>query len=246
MMPTAAWALALFAAAAAFGQPAFEVASIRPNISGDGHNVTGGTNIARNEDGVKLEVRNTSLLTCLQRAYGVKAYQISGPDWLDSARFDIAARSSMPVSKDQVLIMWQALLEDRFQLKLHRETVVRPVYALVVAKNGPKIHPAEVEGTSGTWEGKAQLTAKKESMAHFAEVLSRRMDRAVIDETGLAGVFDFVLDLLRDDSHATPEPNFGGAIFTALQDQLGLRLEAKKQPIEILVIDHIEKLPTGN
>jgi uncharacterized protein (TIGR03435 family) len=230
----------------AFGQTTFEVASIRPNVSGDIHNMTGGTSIQRNDDGVKLEVRNTSLSLCLQRAYDVKAYQVSGPDWMSSARFDINARSPAPASTDEVRRMWQALLVDRFKIKLHRETRELPVYALVVAKNGPKMQPVDAEGQSGTWEGKGRLTAKKESMPKFAEVLSRRMDRPVLDETGLQDAYDFVLDLIRDDDRLASGVNFGGAIFTALQEQLGLKLEAKKAPVEILVIDHVEKLPTEN
>jgi uncharacterized protein (TIGR03435 family) len=233
-------------AGAAFGQTTFEVASIRPNVSGDIHNMTGGASIQRNNDGVKLEVRNTSLLLCLQRAYDMKAYQISGPDWMSSARFDINARSPAPATTDAVLTMWQALLVDRFKIKLHRETRALPMYALVVAKNGPKMQPVDAEGQSGTWEGKGRLTAKKESMPKFAEVLSRRMDRPVLDETGLQGAYDFVLDLIRDDDHSGSGINFGGTIFTVLPDQLGLKLEAKKAPVEILVIDHVEKLPTEN
>jgi uncharacterized protein (TIGR03435 family) len=234
------------AAFAACGQTTFEVASIRPNVSGDIHNMTGGTSIQRNEDGVKLEVRNTSLLLCLRRAYDVTAYQVSGPDWLSSARFDISATSPVAATTDEVRTMWQALLVDRFKIELHRETRVLPVYALVVAKSGPKMQPVDAEGQSGTWEGKGRLTAKKASMPKFAEVLSRRMDRPVLDETGLTDTYDFVLDLIRDDDHSASGVNFGGAIFTALQDQLGLKLEAKKAPVEILVIDHAEKLPTEN
>jgi uncharacterized protein (TIGR03435 family) len=231
---------------AVFGQTAFEVASIRPNVGGDDRSVFSRTSLSRSPEGVKLEVRNASLKLCLQRAFDVRAHQISGPDWLSTTRFDIAARAPVAVTMEEARIMWQALLEDRFKLKLHRETRVLPVYTLVVGKNGPKIRAAEGEGQSGTWEGKGQLTAKKESMARFADALSRRMDRPVVDETGLSGAYDFVLDLLRDESHGDPGPNYDGAIFTALQDQLGLKLEAKKQPVEILVIDHAEKLPTEN
>ena len=230
---------------------AFDVASVKQNQSKKSKS---STSIAANADGVKLSMQNATLIFCLQKAYGVKEYQISGPDWLKSNRYDIVA-TAQRVSTEQLMLMLQGLLAERFKLVLHRETKSLPVYALVVAKNGPKIHEVEAVGQSGTWEGRGRLTARKISMAQLAETLSRQMDRPVKDMTGLTGVFDFSVEYAKEDNHPKHQEEGDGSaavessapsIFTALQEQLGLKLDAKKAPVDILRIDHAERTPTEN
>jgi uncharacterized protein (TIGR03435 family) len=125
-----------------------------------------------------------------------------------------------------------------------------PIYEMVVGKNGVKVQPVDPNGSSGTWESADQLTAKKETMEHFASVLSRILDRPVIDKTGLDAAYDFVLEFSREGTQTMQHDpsNASGApsIFTALQEKLGLKLEASKGPVEMLVIDHVEKVPTEN
>lgn len=232
--------------------PEFEVASVKPNRSADAENGKG-TWKATKGDEIKITIRNTSLRACIQQAFGVKDYQIVGPDWLKSERFDIVATASH-ASKEQFGPMLQALLKERFKMELHQEPKELPVYTLVVGKNGPKIHEVPREGQAGVWEGVGKLTIKKMSMAQFAEALSRQMDRPVVDKTGLTGVFDFSLDYTRQETRtrltdegqpaSTPDLGSSPSIFTALQEQLGLKLEGRKEPVAILIIDHAEKEPT--
>ncbi len=236
-------------------QPQFEVATVKPNRSSDPNNEKGYWKAVKGEE-VKITMRNGNLLNFIEEAYGLKEYQIKGPDWLKSERFDIVATASHVSTKNQLGLMLQALLKERFKLEVHRESKVLPVYALVQGKNGAKIKPVKAEGDSGVWNGIGKLTAKKLSMANFAQTLSGQMDRPVLDMTGLEGVFDFTLEytnpnvqpLSNGDAGAGPAPDLGSgpSLFTALQEQLGLKLESSKAPVEILVIDHAEKVPVEN
>jgi uncharacterized protein (TIGR03435 family) len=196
-------------------------------------------------------------------AYRVKDHQISGPDWLASQRFDIVAKLPEGASREQVPEMLQSLLVERFKLALHRDKKEHTAYALVVGKNGPKLHPSEggAAGPGGTIKiGRGHLEVNKTTVSNFADMLSRLVDRPVLDMTELQGRFDFTLDFAPEGmktfgmimgapaekpAESASEPS-GPSIFTAVQEQLGLKLEARKAPVEILVIDHIEKVPTEN
>ncbi len=234
--------------------PQFEVATIKPNRSPDPNNDKGYWRAVKGDE-VKITMRNGNLLAFIEEAYGVKPYQITGPDWLKSERFDIVAIASH-VRKDQLRPMLQALLKDRFKLEVHRESKVLPVYALIQGKSGAKIQAVKPDGESGIWDGTGKLTAKKVTMGHFAETLSSQMDRPVVDTTGMEGVFDFTLEYTKQDVQpkfnadgvgtTAPDLGAGPSIFSALQDQLGLKLESRKAPVEMLVIDHAEKEPTEN
>jgi uncharacterized protein (TIGR03435 family) len=233
--------------------PKFDVATVKANRSPDANNERGYWKAAKG-DQVKITLRNGTLLTFIEQAFGMKEYQITGPDWLKKERFDIVAIASH-VNNDQLRPMLQELLKERFKLEVHRESKVLPVYALVPGKSGAKIQAVKAEGDSGVWGGVGKLTVKKLSMAHFAETLSGQMDRPVLDMTGLDGVYDFTLQYTPEtqpqvtgdgQSPAAPDLAAGPSIFTALQEQLGLKLESRKAPVEILVIDHAEKEPTEN
>ncbi len=234
--------------------PQFEVATIKPNHSPDPNNDKGYWRAVKGDE-IKITMRNGNLLAFIEEAYGVKPYQITGPDWLKSERFDIVAIASH-VRKDQLRPMLQSLLKERFKLEVHRESKVLPVYALVQGKNGAKIQAIKPDGESGVWDGIGKLTAKKITMTHFAETLSSQMDRPVVDTTGLEGVFDFTLEYTKQEVQpkfnadgvgtAAPDLESGQSIFSALQEQLGLKLESRKAPVEMLVIDHAEKEPTEN
>jgi uncharacterized protein (TIGR03435 family) len=138
--------------------------------------------------------------------------------------------------------MMQTLLAERFKLALHRETRVLPVYALVVAKNGPKLQEANPDGRAGlTSEGGrsgVRVTSQKAAMAGLAHRLSLDVGRPVLDRTEIKGFFRITLEWAREGD--------GPSVFAAIQEQLGLKLEATKAPIEILVIDHAQKVPTEN
>jgi uncharacterized protein (TIGR03435 family) len=213
--------------------PAFEVASIKPNRSG------GGVSSIRGSTG-RITMENVSLMKVTLRAYGIpddREYALAGPDWLTSERFDIQASFPADTPPEKVRPMVQALLAERFRLALHRETRQLPIYVLVVGKNGPKIHAVEdgqerTRGTSGHFE------ATKITMQRFADLAANFLGREVVNETGLRGVFDFTLEWSPDEMKPGLESS-GASLFTALQEQLGLKLEARKGPVEVLVVDHI-------
>jgi uncharacterized protein (TIGR03435 family) len=228
--------------------PAFEVASIKPNRSGDG-----GSSI-RGSAG-RITMQNVPLKKATLWAHGIpddREYALAGPDWLTTERFDIQANFPADTPPQQVRQMTQALLAERFKLALHRETRQMAVYALVVAKNGPKIHAVEA-GQGRTTGGPGRLEASGIPTQKLADLLARLTGQQVMDATGLPGVFNFTLEWSPDESQkslpspdAAAAPASGPSLFSALQEQLGLKLEGRKAPVEILVVDHVEKAPTEN
>ena len=182
-------------------------------------------------------------------AYGVGPHEISGgPDWLDAERFVISAKSAQPADGDEeLMVLLQDLLADRFKLTLHRETRTMPAFVLDVARNGPKLEKASPGGTNTTTSNTGiMIEAHSANLDSFARILARKMDLPVVNHTGLEGIFDFKLHWTPD----TTRPQAGSApewpsIFTAIQEQLGLRLRSQKAPVQVLVIDHAER-PSEN
>ena len=197
-------------------------------------------------------MRNVSLRSCIQWAYRVRGYQISGPGWLTSERYDIVAKTSSPAADDQLRPMLQRLLADRFQLALHRETKELPVYWLVAGKRGPKLRAAAGEGNSSMRPAGGGLEFRNFSMPELADRLSARpfsVDRPVLDKTGINGLFDFTMKLADNDAElkrTLEGMERGASDFALFLEQLGLTLQAQKGTVEILVIDRAEKAPIGN
>lgn len=231
--------------------PVFEVASIKPNTSGVAAKKLGFA-------GRQLATTNTSLSYLITYAYGLQARQITGgPAWLETEKYDVVAKpegEGQP-SPDQWKIMIRKLLADRFQLTLHRDKKELSIYAIVVGKNGPKLTKNEGNPSAGPsllFRG-ASLPGKNATMEDLAGVMERTvLDRPVVDRTGLSGKFDFNLIWTPD------ETQFGGArvrppagndtapdLFTAFQEQLGLKLQATKAPVDVIVIDRVSK-PSEN
>ncbi|MGA3205272.1 MAG: TIGR03435 family protein [Bryobacteraceae bacterium] len=228
---------------AAYGQsapaPRFEVASVKPSMAGPGRSTGVATGHGR------VTVGNETLKRCIMGAFNVGPHQIAGgPAWLDSDRFEIAAKSERAEDNDEVLMaMLRTLLAERFQLVVHRETRTVQALVLEVAKNGPKLEKA-ADGPATTENGRGLIDAKVITMNRFAQVLSRQMELPVVDRTGLEGSFNLKLEwapetVKPDAMESRP------SIFSAVQQQLGLRLESRKVAMEILVIDHAEK-PSEN
>jgi uncharacterized protein (TIGR03435 family) len=240
--------LAVCVSGAVYGQSAvaqqFEVASVKPS-NADPSASSG----IRTGHG-RLDGYNVTLKRCIMGAYGVGPHQIAGgPQWLESDRFQISAKADRPIGDAELMAMLQGLLAERFKLVLHRETRTMPAFVLEVAKNGPKLEKAEAgEATTNTStsNGGVVIDAHHTDMDFFAKILARKMELPVVNYTALAGIFNIKL-------YWTPEsarPSDGGAmegasIFTAIQEQLGLRLHSQKAPVEILAIDHVEK-PSEN
>lgn len=219
---------------------AFEVASIKPNLT-DSHTSSAGT-----DPGGKFNATNMSLKDLIAYAYGVRDIQITGlPRELDSVRYDIIASANTPkeMSRGEVAPFVQALLADRFGLKVHRETKEGSVYALVLAKSGPKLtaHKGTVGATgigSSSGSGKASIEGSKASIASLADHLAGKLGRPVIDKTGLTGEYDFRLEWASSEQAADATLP---SLFTAIQEQLGLKLESAKGPIAMIVVDSASK-----
>ena len=244
LLATANWII--FAALAAFGQsappPAFEVASVKPNTSGSGSSHTSGTT-------GQLTITNRSLKELIQMAYSVQDFEISGPDWLGSVKFDIVAKIPAGAQKDQRPAMMQALLAERFELAVHRESKEMPAFALVVGKSGPKLQQVKPGGTSMNDNGNnnsRQITGEGVSMAVLAGTLARIVEHPVVDQTGLQGVYNLKLDFTPENAKSDGPDAAGPSIYTALQEQLGLKLQTQKLPVEIIVVDRVERVPTEN
>ena len=222
--------------------PTFEVASVKLHKPEPGpFRVSTGVEVGR------INYTNVTLKGCIREAYGLRPYQVAGGlAWLNDDRFDIVAKASGPASKAQLMLMLKSLLAERFHLTFHIETKEMPVYSLTVAKKGLRVHEVKDDG-HGTQIGgdpAHAFTARNISMAQFAGTLSRipQVDRPVLNATGLKGLFDLALDYATDD---TSTDSAGPSIFTALQEQLGLKLEPARGPVEILVVDHAER-PSQN
>jgi uncharacterized protein (TIGR03435 family) len=238
--------LAACVLAVAYGQPAvtqrFEVASVKP-INADQLNGSSGGKSSRG----RLTISNVTLKRCIMGAYGVGPNQILGePDWLDSDHFEIVAKAEEPVGDSILMAMLQTLLAERFKLSIHRETKAIQALVLELAKNGPKLEKS-ADGESTTNSGRGLINARNTTMDRFAEVLSRQMDLPVVNRTGLEGVFNLKLEWTPESSKPVKDGAAmeGPSIFTAIQQQLGLRLRSQKAPVEILAIDHAEK-PSEN
>ena len=227
--------------AAAQNTPSFDVVSIRP-IPPGGH--------ARFEslcsNGGGFIARGTPLLWSIKWAYGINDYQMAsnGPDWLNTFdTYDIEAKSAGPVTDKQCRLMVQSLFEHRFQLRMHRQTKVVSAYALVIAKNGPRLPNRGTVTINGEVKQAASEREAPEgwTMARLANYLAsvRAVGRPVLDRTGLSDTFGFEL------SYSTAETDDRPDIFSGLQRQLGLRLQPIKTPIEMWFVDYVEK-PSGN
>jgi len=274
----------------------FEVASIKPAApqamarlqgSADGGPGT--------SDPGRIRFTDMTLKVLIMRAYAVQGFQVSGPSWIDSQRFDIIAKVPDGATRDDARVMLQNLLSDRFRLKLRKESKEAPIYELVVAKGGVKIKeaaqtaapPAEGAGSLSSGlrlrgkdgflrtphgqlgiqamvNGRMRLAGGAVTMARLAEILGMTLGRPVVDQTGLTGTYGVALDFSPEGMGPGPKgpgPGAGGGdaaeprrdsndsgptLFRALQEQLGLKLESGKGPVERLVVESAEKTPSGN
>jgi uncharacterized protein (TIGR03435 family) len=222
--------------------PAYEAASVKVNTSGSGSSSSNGSK-------GQIVMSNQTLKRLIERAYGVKPFQVTGPDWMEAVHFDIAAKYPPDTKNDDRSLMLRTLLEDRFKLAVHRESKEMPGYALVVARKGFKLKPAEPGGSDTNSNGGAvrTLTAKKNSMAQLADFVARNLGEFVVDKTGIDGVYDFELRWTTEEQTSN---DIGGdtapTLFVALQETLGVRLQPQKVPVEVVVVDHVERVPTEN
>jgi uncharacterized protein (TIGR03435 family) len=197
----------------------------------------------------RLICTNVSLRKLIVSAYGIKDYQLAGPDWMNTNLYDITARIPANTPGEDILLMIQNLLAERFKVAMHRESRELPVYALVIGKTGSKLTPAEFGKGGSTSSSPGKTKAVGVPLRSLTDMLSRQLNRPVLDQTGLHGVFDYELEWAPEPKSPVSGEEIretGASIFTALQEQLGLKLEARKAPIETLVVDRAEKTPVEN
>jgi uncharacterized protein (TIGR03435 family) len=217
-------------------KPAFEVASVKVAAS----NVSAPSSM----DLRQVRYTGVRLKSVLQDAYNVKRYQISGPDWIETQHYDIVARLPEGATQEQIPAMLQSLLAERFHLKLHTELRQDRVYALIVAKNGPRLTESAGRPVGMEFhDGRIEFTSV--AMDAFASVLSGYLDYPVLDMTGIPGRFDIVLAPEGGPPNAIPDTNFSLAIVSAV-GELGLKLETRVAPVRHIVVDGGDKIPTEN
>jgi uncharacterized protein (TIGR03435 family) len=240
-------------ASAALGQE-FEVVAVKPNKSLSGSS-------SMNTDQGRLTATNESLRSLIVMAYGMKDYQVEGPDWLSSERFDVAAKfpEALPKDRDkanaELQAMMQSMLLDRFKLAVHREQKTFSVYGLIAGKTGLRFKAVPDCDSHHQSSGNTHYEGTCVSMDAFAEFLARRKslpaDLPVLDMTGLKGFYNLSLDWVPEPKQSADAPvaadsPSGPSLLVALREQLGLNVETRKAPIEILVVDHAERVPTEN
>lgn len=231
--------------AVAWAQPKeFEVASIHPSPPQEPGHMSIGMSI----DKGLLRASGMTVKFLIEQAYDVRDFQVvGGPSWIGSQQYDINAKIDGNPTDEQMRVMMQSLLADRFKLQVHRDTKEMPCYALVVAKGGSKLKALEMDAegkpkNGGMSMSRGSFTGQGLPVKAIAHAVEQVLGRAVIDRTGLTGNFDFKLEWTPDEARTDGE---GASIFTALQEQLGLRLENTRGQVGIVVVDHLEK-PTEN
>lgn len=244
----------ILSVATIFAQAGFDVVSIKPSdpLAGNMH-----MGVA---PGGGFEARGVTLRTLIQQAYDVRDFQIAaGPGWIGTDKYEIITKDEAKGPseadlvnmtdaqrnefRDRLLGKLRVVLADRFQLKVHRETKELPVYTLTIAKGGSRFQAAPDDGRGDSSlssrrsdDGKTQVSATHLPMLNLARFLSGQVGRTVVDKTGLAGKYDFQLNFASDMGDIS-----GPSLFTALQEQLGLKLDSEKGPVEVVVIDSAQK-----
>jgi uncharacterized protein (TIGR03435 family) len=224
--------------------PAFDAASIRPTENPR----AGGLQTAPGS----LSFRNASLLRLICWAWDMPQFQVEGPNWTRDQSFDVIAKSESGGDDDRLRLMLRKLLADRFGLKAHLDQKEMQVYAVTLARGGFKMPESKEDGPpifdSG---GPTMLTAHHVTMKDFAEKVSEPLHRPVVDETGLTGKYEIKIDVAAymqstGQTQGDGQIDVMAVLFNALQQQLGVKLESKKETVKILTVDHLEKQPSEN
>jgi uncharacterized protein (TIGR03435 family) len=236
--------------------PSFEAATVRANKSGE-------TRMAVDfQAGGRFSATNVPLKILIALAYHVRPEAVTGgPGWLGSDRFDIVAKALQTTSSDEIRRMLQTLLAEQFKLKLHTDQKIMPAYALLPGKTGPKLQPSSEPALltdqrcrpGDANAGQRQVECEHMTMALFADTLQelapREIDAPVVDQTGVQGTYSFNLvwapAVLGDPANPL-DPAAGPTLFEALDSQLGLRLQSKKLPLAVIVIDRVERVLVEN
>ena len=249
------------------GQLAFEVSTVKPAVIPTGAPEHYQYHMTMSGDAARVEIANASMMDLMRTAFRVDTYQISGPAWMDTVRFDIVAKIPEGATREQVPEMLQQLLTTRFGLTVHRSQDEHNVLALVTGKNGPNLKetpPDSDAPAAGGFrrsfgsDGSMQMEIRRYTTTALAELLGRFLNRAIADATGLKGAYDVSLAFSPQDLRAaatnagvsppaqvTDSPETDSTIAASLQ-RLGLKLERRKLRVDVIVVDHLDKGPTAN
>ena len=228
------------------------------------------------EDPTRIDFHNYSLLGLVLRAYHLPFWQLSAPDWTMMEHYDVEAKIPPGATEEQFRLMLQRLLAERFKLRVHRETKELPLYSLTVGRNGPKLHPhveappagadkplpdvlgrikSDADGYPILPKGKTIMVMSNNraryqwvntDLAPLVELLADKLGGPVRNDTGLQGKYDIGLFWSMRPLSAQPDADTGPNLFAAVQEQLGLKLEKAKGPVEMVIVDHAEKVPSPN
>jgi len=236
--------------------PAFEVASITPCKPGTPEPPGEHAGMVQfTYPGGRFQANATTLKFLLEWAYGIQPSQhTGGPSWMETDRYDIAAKAEGNAGDAQMKLMARALLADRFKLKFHNENRTQPVYVIAVGKSAPKLsapkeddkhflHVSPVMGPDRK-PTSFHVEATRFSLAQLVDVFARQLGRVIVNQTGLDGEYNFAMDLTPDETR--PNPLDPAIIMSAMREQLGLMLTAQKAPVDVMVIDSVEKVAAGN
>lgn len=227
-------------------QPTFAVASIHPSAGEVKFEHDGNTETTPGT----LRMQDVSVETCIKWAYGVQESQIAGPAWIDSDKFDITAKADGPATEDEMKRMLQTLLTDRFRLSFHHQEKELKAFVLTVAKGGSKVTPAAAPDAKPYRQNSANgSVVKSMTIQQFGDFISQPLHMPVVDQTGLPGKYDFVIDFtpyLPDEKNMGPNrPDSTSILIAAMEGELGIKMETRKTQVDVMVIDHVEK-PSAN
>jgi uncharacterized protein (TIGR03435 family) len=222
---------------------AFDVASIRPSSGDMKFERNGKTEAAHGT----LAMRDVTVSTCIQWAYGVSQAQIQGPASLTDVHYDITAKTDPDATEKQMRLMLRTLLSDRFKLALHVEKKELHVYSLVVSKGGVKMHPSAPGGTMSRENSATGMVARSITMRELADYLSDPLNAPLTDETGLQGAYDLTIDFTPyvDMERGDVRPDPAAVLKAALRGDLGLDLVKGMKSVDVMVVDHVEP-PSSN
>lgn len=259
---TVPFALAMaLAAAGQTAPPEFVAASVKPSPPGAEYGgMRGGPGTSSPG---QIEYSATTLRAVTSRAYGLQRFQIVGPAWFDQQRYDIVAKIPPGTTAPQFQLMLQGLLADRFRMQCHKENRTASISELTVAKSGLKMResspqnvgppepgatapPVGARWTQGFSDGKIEVMANRVSMRQIIVWLSDQTGREIVDKTGLTGTYDVAISWTRQGGTGPDDISVGNTIESALEKYLGLKLVSRKEPVEMLVIDRLERMPTEN
>jgi uncharacterized protein (TIGR03435 family) len=243
-------ACSLYSQSPSTPRASFDVASVKPASSAVAGKGEGGSiSLSPN-----LTLRNVSLFDVVLAAYGIQEYQLSGPGWMKSESYDIVAKAGDGATTAQIREMLQGLLAERFKLAIHRDTKELSVQSMTVGKNGAKLGPRKPEGAASIGRDNGRMVFRNYTMPQFAAFLSRgNPGGPIADKTAIEGCYDFSVQLQDVDSGderavkmAMERAMRDGSMAWSFAAQLGLTIETRKGPVEIVVVDRVEKIPTEN